>query len=106
MGWIWKFPCTMRKNYDGDSITVVADLGFHTMRVVNLRLENVDTPEINQGSDLTKAAARFVRDEVRNFIDGAEDLVLVSGGVEGVYGRAVGDILVDGQKLEPMAARP
>ena len=95
----WRFPCEVISNYDGDSIRVMADLGFSTYRKIKLRLEKVDTPEINRGSELTKSAARFIRDEVGDFLKAGDSLILVSSKVEGLYGRAVGDIEVDGSSL-------
>ena len=59
--------------YDGDTVTLEVDLGFHaSMRKMKFRLLGIDTPELRGGTDETKAAARAARDYLRKLIVGKE----------------------------------
>jgi len=68
--------------YDGDTITVVLDLGLHINFTVNLRLLGVDTPEI-KGKDRVRGLE--VRDYVREKT--LNKNVLIKTHKQGKYGR-------------------
>src|SRR5580765_699781 len=43
---IWKVPATIQAIHDGDTVTVLADLGWHISLVTPVRLAGVDAPEL------------------------------------------------------------
>jgi endonuclease YncB( thermonuclease family) len=51
--------------YDGDTYTMLVDLGFHTYTTIRVRLQGVDTPELDAKDPTVKAAAVAARDFVR-----------------------------------------
>ena len=53
----------------------------------------MDTPELRGGTLLTKAAAKFARDEARRFVDAADELLFHSKVWKGKYGRPIGDLI-------------
>jgi endonuclease YncB( thermonuclease family) len=44
----WGFRCQLLRAHDGDSFWVLADLGFSCRAEVELRLDGVHAPELNQ----------------------------------------------------------
>ena len=95
----WRFHCTVDTNYDGDTFKLEIDLGFAIKHYAAIRLDGVDTPELRGGTLLTKAAAKFARDEARDFVDVADELIFHSKVWKGKYGRPVGDLICDGMPL-------
>lgn len=43
---LYNYKCKLIRVIDGDTIHADVDLGFHTWRKVNLRLADIDAPEI------------------------------------------------------------
>ena len=70
--------------YDGDTVTLVVDLGFKISTEVKLRLEGIDTPELRR--------ARDARDHLRRRLD--EGAVRVQTTKKGKYGRWLGVLWV------------
>jgi len=94
------------KNYDGDTITVVLDLGLNVSRRETLRVYGVNTPEMRGGTADTKAKAReakaYTADYCAEAVDIAPDsewplLVTTHQDKKGKYGRYLGDIRVAGR---------
>ncbi len=54
--------------YDGDTITVMLDLGMNITRKASCRLVGIDTPEIRTKTAGEKEAAYEARDRVRDLI--------------------------------------
>ena len=73
--------------YDGDTCTVILDLGLNVRVKTKIRLHGIDTPEIRGGTKATKKAAITARDYVREEILGK--VVRVHSVKKGKYGRLV-----------------
>lgn len=58
--------------YDGDSLTLLDDLGHNVTVKSKVRLKGLDTPELRGGTPLTKQAAKIVRDYVILWCEGEE----------------------------------
>ena len=99
---LWQFPATYVDNYDGDTITLNMDLGFHTHLIRAVQIDGVDTPEIRGGLPLTKAAAKLSRDKVKEFLtkDPESQMLFRCSQLEEKYGRPLGDIYVNGRSLK------
>lgn len=54
--------------YDGDTYTMLVDLGFHTYVTIRVRLKSVDTPEIRTKDPVEKQAGFSSRDRVKELI--------------------------------------
>lgn len=92
----WTFPvASLEGNYDGDTITVVLDLGFHTYMKHAVRLEGVDTPELRGGDEPRRALARMARDEAARWLEAGigNGLYFHCTAFAGKYGRPIGDFL-------------
>jgi micrococcal nuclease len=83
--------------YDGDSITLEIDLGFHVKIVEKARVNGIDTPELRSHSTLEKDLAKTVRKYVRDLILDKE--VEIISHKEGKYGRYLVDVGIDGKDL-------
>jgi len=75
--------------HDGDTCTLLVDMGFHLQRVISIRIQGIDTPEL-RGTSL--AAARLARDLAKTWLVAATEPVLVSRKLD-KYGRVLGDIV-------------
>ena len=94
------YPCRVLGNYDGDTLTIEVDHGFDITSKRQVRLSAVDTPELTRGTSLTRAFGRHVRDVVSERAARAKECIFVCELERGKYGRAVGDILLDGISLQ------
>jgi micrococcal nuclease len=61
--------------YDGDTITVILDMGMGVQKKAKCRLFGIDTPEIRGKTVREKKAAKVARDRVRELIN--EQTVLI-----------------------------
>ena len=99
----YNWPCEVDGNYDGDTVSLCLDRGFYEHKHVQLRLHQVDTPELSKMRnvpadrvELYKAAGRLARDRVREWLAGrAGHLRAVSLVNVGKYGRPIGDIVCE-----------
>ena len=95
---MYEYKCEVTKVVDGDTIDVIADLGFSILHKCRVRLFGIDTPE-SRTRDLDekvrgKLASKFLSDAIQN----GEDVILRSElkDSKGKYGRVLGTIIVDG----------
>ena len=78
---------------DGDTLDVKIDLGWSIKLKERLRLEHVDTPEINK--KLEKEAGKWVKTKVEEWLPLGTELMITSkayertGKVRGKYGRTL-----------------
>tara|TARA_B100000212_G_scaffold66484_1_gene46245 strand:- start:1025 stop:1438 length:414 start_codon:yes stop_codon:yes gene_type:complete len=86
----------IKKVLDGDTIDVIIDLGFDLAKTERVRIAGVDTPEKRTRNLEEKAlgidATEWLKDKLKDAIDGDDDLVIrteLIGGV-GKYGRLLG----------------
>lgn len=70
--------------YDGDTITVEIDHGFHVKQTIKVRLIGIDTPEV-RGPE--KVEGKKVRDILRKKIDGKNIWLQTHKDRTGKYGR-------------------
>lgn len=78
--------------YDGDTLTLLIDLGFRLQKNLRVRIVGVNTPEVN-GQE--KNAGIIVRDAVRTELQEAwafSTLLYYSSTDADKYGRALGDV--------------
>jgi len=81
------------KVYDGDTITVDIDVGFHiTMKNEKIRLYRINTPEVRGAQ---KEQGIISRDWLRQRILGKEIRLVTVKDKKGKYGRWLADIWID-----------
>ena len=80
----------IEKNYDGDTVTVVIDLGFHITRRETIRLLGIDTEELRGGTDETKARGYAARDRLAELLTLGDVYVKTEQDDTGKYGRLLG----------------
>ena len=79
--------------YDGDTITVTIELGFHvSLTKEKFRLSRINTPEV-RGPE--KAKGIISRDWLRDRILGKEVILVTHKDKKGKYGRWLADIWID-----------
>ncbi len=86
--------------YDGDTFRVnIGSLPPIVGKNIPIRLEGVDTPEIQGKCQYEKDLAIKARDFVRSKLDNAKEIIL-NNLQRGKYFRIVADVTVDGVSLE------
>lgn len=98
----WTYRAELVEVVDGDTVDLRVDLGFKTYKKIRIRLDGVDTAEIF-GPDSDEEYERGIEQKefVVDFLDVDGDWPLMFESVEesGKYGRWIGDIAVDGERL-------
>jgi micrococcal nuclease len=94
----YRYRAHVEKIYDGDTITVRVDLGFHTHTIQRLRLARIDAWEV-RGEE--RPAGLIARDWLRTQILGKD--IEVETSKTGKYGRYIAEVFtVDGGCLNDM----
>lgn len=91
--------------YDGDTITVDIDLGFHVwVRGERIRLAHIDAPEFRGATkEAGKAAGDFLRDLILNKTVIVQTIKSADGSDEREkYGRYLGVIWLDGVNVNDL----
>lgn len=88
------------KVYDGDTITVLIDLGFYIHVEKVLRLNRIDAPEI-RGAD--KAAGIRARNFLEQVLEEADEIIVETiKDKKGKYGRYLAEIYADGVNVNDL----
>lgn len=87
---LYKYKATVKKVYDGDTLTVEVDLGFTLKMELKLRLVGINTPEIKCSDPREKKLGKEVRDYLRELI--LNKKIYVDSKKKGKYGRYLADI--------------
>jgi len=85
------------KVYDGDTITVILDLGFGINKIEKIRLLYINAPEI-KGSErpLGLKSKKFLKNILLNAILEKKNIIIkTKKDRKGKYGRYLGEIFVD-----------
>lgn len=91
---IYRYRGVVSSVYDGDTITVDIDLGFHVqMKKEKFRLYRINTPEV-RGPE--KERGYVSRDWLRERILNREIIIVTHKDKKGKYGRWLADVWIDG----------
>lgn len=88
------YNCKLKRIIDGDTVVLIIDLGFNIKIEVNLRLEGIDTPEVNSSYGLEQEAAYRSEVFLGQLIE-KEELV-VKTKKNDMYGRYIGTLFIKG----------
>ncbi len=80
--------------YDGDTCTILIDVGFNIHLKERCRLNGIDTPEIRTKCSLEKAHGIAARNHLRELI--LDKDIEIETVKEGKFGRYLVDIYIDG----------
>ncbi len=88
----------IKKIYDGDTITVVIDLGFGVTKLEKLRLAFIDAPEIRGDEREQGLVSRdWLRNELYTAVEKGTDIIIKTfRDRKGKYGRYIAEIFIDG----------
>ena len=91
---LYHYKAWVTKVYDGDTITVDIDLGFHIwMKKEKIRLYRINTPEV-RGAERPQGLKS--RDWLREQILEKEVTLVTYRDKKGKYGRWLADVMFDG----------
>ena len=86
---MYEYSAIVISVYDGDTITVSVDMGFHITQTMSVRLARINSPEVRGGSSTEGLEAR---DYLRSILLGKKvTLVTYKDGKE-KYGRYLADV--------------
>ena len=63
-----EYRAICKEVYDGDTYTMLVDLGFHTYTTIRVRLRGVDTPELDAKDPTVRQAGVAARDRIRELL--------------------------------------
>jgi len=87
---VYEYQAKVIDVYDGDSCTILIDLGFNITLEEKCRLYGIDTPELRSKNLQEKELARQARDYLKGLVMDQEVTVITHK--EGKYGRYLVDI--------------
>lgn len=87
------------RNYDGDTVTFMVDVGLTSYRKLTVRLYDVDTHELRSKDVTDKALAYEAKEFAKNFLKGKEIFIKTIRDKTGKYGRYLAHVYVDGVSL-------
>jgi len=95
--------------YDGDSCTILIDLGFNLTLKEKCRLYGIDTPELRSNNLQEKELAKKARDYLKELV--LNKTVTIETHKEGKYGRYlvnlyIGNILINDMLVAEGYAKP
>lgn len=96
---MYEYKAEYIRNYDGDTVTFMVDLGFKVHMTMNVRLADINTSEIRNSDLNDKERAIKARDFVRDALSKADNIIIKSGKVSGKYGRYITTVFYDGINL-------
>ncbi len=97
---MYEYKAIVVKVYDGDTVTVDIDLGFHMwMKKQSIRLYGIDTPELRGES---RERGLVVRDFVQGLILNKVITLHSFKDKKGKYGRWLAIIYIDGVNLNDL----
>ena len=73
---MYNYKAKVLRVYDGDSITVLIQLGFNIILKQNIRILGIDTPEIRTKNKKEKAFGLKVRDFLEEWIQDKEVIII------------------------------
>jgi micrococcal nuclease len=87
------YKATVISIYDGDTITVSVDLGFHISQIMSVRLARINSPEIRGNSkELGQSSLAFLQ---KTFIIGQQIMLKTYKDGREKYGRYLAEIFID-----------
>lgn len=96
-----RYPASLIRIVDGDTMDLDLDLGFGVHKRVRVRLAGVNTNEIHGVSHSSDDYARGIQQKlfVHRILTEGSSITFISHDETGKYGRPLGDIEVGGELL-------
>lgn len=86
---MYEYSATVISVYDGDTITVSVDMGFHITQTMSVRLARINSPEVRGGSSTEGLEAR---DYLRSILLGKKVILVTYKDGKEKYGRYLADV--------------
>ena len=98
---VYEYRCEIRRVVDGDTVDVDIDLGFGVwLRNERVRIKGIDAPETRTRDMFEKEKGLAAKEFVEALLPVGSSQTLVSHGVNGKFGRCLGDFVVYDPKLD------
>ena len=94
---LYKYEGIVESIYDGDTLTIMASVGFSTYIKIKARLYGIDTAELRTKDKKEKELAYKARDYLRELILNKKIRFISHG--KGKYGRYLCTIFLDGENI-------
>lgn len=101
---MYQYRVTVTEWYDGDTCSIVVDLGFRISFTTKIRLAGIDTPEITSSDPKKKAAGFAARDFASKTVPPGTEVIISSKSPDprDKYQRFLADIPVGDTTLSKM----
>ena len=86
---MYEYSASVISVYDGDTITVSVDMGFHITQTMSVRLARINSPEVRGDSSTEGLEAR---DYLRSILLGKKVILVTHKDRKEKYGRYLADV--------------
>jgi len=91
---MYEYKCKVTRVIDGDTVDVLADLGFNVYKKLRVRLHGIDTPETRTRDKEEKKRGLAAKARLKEILDQHNNKATIKSICIGKFGRAVCDIFV------------
>lgn len=89
----------VKRIVDGDTVDIAVEIWPRLAQAARIRIDGIDTPELKSRSQCERVLAKQAKYFVEGFLEGGKTYELYTVGKLDAFGRAMGDIAVDGEWL-------
>ena len=101
----YRYRAVVRRVVDGDTLHVDVDLGMRTFRRTSLRIAGIDAPEINRGTEASRAAGDAARLDLEELLPVGTDIYVRTYKDRKTFDRYEADVYRENNgELEDVAA--
>lgn len=91
---MYQYKAKLDRVVDGDTVHALIDLGFHTWRKVDIRLNGIDAPETRTRDEEEKVRGLAAKQRLIDILEAnGNEFELISHSID-KYGRTLGTILI------------
>jgi len=102
---MYEYRAKVLSVYDGDTITVLVDLGFNTFRKIKIRLYGINTPELKSKDENERKLAKKAKLVLQNKILNKDIIIKTFKDKKGKYGRYLAEIYVNNININELMVK-
>jgi len=102
---MYEYRAKVLSVYDGDTITVLVDLGFNTFRKIKIRLYGINTPELKSKDENERKLAKKAKLVLQNKVLNKDIIIKTFKDKKGKYGRYLAEIYVNNININELMVK-
>jgi micrococcal nuclease len=89
---MYEYKCKVLRVIDGDTIDVLADLGFKVYKKIRVRFHGIDAPETRTRNKAEKKRGFAAKARLIELLDQSDNEVIIKSICIGKFGRAICEV--------------